>query len=86
VRGLPPNFVKESDTRTGGYRDRFGTDECWELDALALTVIADLIRREIEGLIDQRRWRAALASEARGCELLTEVANNWTKVEKLLRR
>jgi hypothetical protein len=29
----PPNFVKETDTRTSGYRDRFGTDECWELDA-----------------------------------------------------
>jgi hypothetical protein len=27
----PPSFVKEGDTRTSGYRDRFGTDECWEL-------------------------------------------------------
>src|SRR5262245_61066288 len=29
----PPSFIKEGDTRTTGYRERFGTDECWELDA-----------------------------------------------------
>jgi hypothetical protein len=22
----------QGDTRTSGYRERFGTDECWELD------------------------------------------------------
>src|SRR6516165_5027467 len=66
----PPSFVKEGDTRTTGYRERFGTDECWELDALSPAVIADLIRSEIEGLIDQRAWRAALASEQQGSELL----------------
>jgi hypothetical protein len=82
----PPNFVKETDTRTSGYRDRFGTDECWELDALSPTVIADLIRNEVEGLIDQRKWRRAIASETRGRTLLTGAAENWTKVEKLLKR
>ena len=80
----PPSFVKEGDTRTTGYRERFGTDECWELDALSPAVIADLIRSEIEGLIDQRAWRAALASEQQGSELLAGVAKNWTKVKKLL--
>jgi hypothetical protein len=59
----PPNFAKDSDTRTSGYRDCFGTDECWELDALSPTVISELIRAEIEGLIDQRRWNAARAKE-----------------------
>src|SRR5215510_3822500 len=73
----PPSFVKEGDTRTSGYRDRFGTDECWELDALAPNVIADLIRSEVEALIDQRAWRAALASEERGRKLLAGAANNW---------
>jgi len=65
----PPSFVKEGDTRTTGYRARFDTEECWELDALSPTVIADLIRSEIEGLINQRAWRAALASEQQGAEL-----------------
>jgi len=80
----PPNFVKDSDTRTSGYRDRFGTDECWELDALSPTVIAELIRVEMEGLIDPEAWNAAKAGEARGRELLEATAENWTKVETLV--
>jgi hypothetical protein len=75
----PPNFVKEADTRTGGYRERFGTDECWELDALSPTVIANLIRTENEALIDPKRWRAAIASEERGRKQIAAVA----KVEKI---
>ena len=81
----PPNFVKESDARTPAYRAQFGTDECWELDALSPTVIADLIRSEVTGLIDQRPWAAALKREQRNRGLLDRAAENWTKVEKLLK-
>jgi hypothetical protein len=76
----PPSFAKEGDTRTSGYRKRFGTDECWELDALSPTVIADLIRSEIEALIDQKHWRKALTSERRGRKQLAAVVANWAKV------
>jgi hypothetical protein len=82
----PPNFVKESDTRTSGYRERFDTDECWELDALSPSVIADLIRSEVEGLIDAKRWKRAAVSERRGQSQLAGIARNWTKVEKILGR
>ena len=82
----PPNFVKDGDTRTSGYRERFGTDQCWELDALSPTVIADLIRTEVEALIEPRTWRKAQASEQRGRKLLDAVAGNWSRVEKLLAR
>jgi hypothetical protein len=85
TRGLPPSFVKEGDTRTSGYRERFGTDECWELDALSPTLIADLIRTEIESLLEPKAWAKALAHERRGRKLLGAAAENWTKVEKLLR-
>jgi hypothetical protein len=81
----PPNFVKEADTRTSGYRERFDTDECWELDALSPAVIATLIRDEIEALINQRKWKTALTSETRGRTLLTSAAQNWTLVKKPLR-
>jgi hypothetical protein len=81
----PPSFVKEGDTRTSGYRTRFGTDECWELDALSPTVMADLIRTEIESLIEPNAWAEALAHESRGRELLDAAAGNWALVEKLLR-
>ena len=82
----PPNFVKDGDTRTTGYRDRFGTDECWELDALSPRVIADLIRVEIKALIDQEQWDIASDQEGEGRKLLAGAATNWTRVEKLLRK
>jgi hypothetical protein len=82
----PPSFVKDGDTRTSGYRERFGTDECWELDALSPTLIAGLIRTEIEQLIDWPKWRSAQAREERRRGLLDTAAANWSKVEKLLGR
>jgi hypothetical protein len=75
----PPNFAKETDTRSQGYRETFGTDECWELDALSPTVIAALIRNEIEGMIDYAEWDEAVAKEERGRKQLEAVAANWTK-------
>jgi hypothetical protein len=56
------------------------------LDALSPTVIAALIRREIESLIDQQAWKRAAAVEKRGQRLLNAVAANWTKVTKLVAR
>jgi hypothetical protein len=80
----PPNFAKESDTRFDGYVAQFGTHECWELDALDPAVIADLIRTEIEGLIDQDSWQGAMAREEESRELLGRVSESWTKVKKLV--
>jgi hypothetical protein len=81
----PPNFAKEADRRFAGYVRQFGTRECWELDALSPTVIADLIRTEIEGLLDRKAWARALAKEQRRRRLLDAAAENWTTVEKILR-
>jgi hypothetical protein len=75
----PPNFVKEKDSRTDEYRRRFGTDECWELDALAPDVIANLIRTEVEALIDRRAWDRALRREAKGRRELERAAKNWSR-------
>jgi hypothetical protein len=82
----PANFAKESDSRSDGYVGAFGTSECWELDALSPTVIADLIRAEIETLIDQPTWERSEAKEADDRALLAKAAANWAKVEVLLRR
>jgi hypothetical protein len=60
----PPNMAKESDTRYDEYRRQFGT-QCWELDALSPTVIADLIRTNLDNLIDQKLWQASLRKEQR---------------------
>src|SRR5262249_1429555 len=73
---LPPNYVEETDTRTSGYRQQFGTDECWELDALPPDVIVGLIRDELEFVIDSDKWERAQRKEKRGEDLLTKTAQN----------
>ncbi len=71
----PPNFAKETDTRYAAYARQFGPN-CWELDALDPVVIADLIRAEIEGLIDPEAWKAAKAQEAANRALLKNASRN----------
>jgi hypothetical protein len=82
---LPPNPAKETDSRFSAYVENFGTENCWELDALEPAVIADLVRAGIHGLIDLAAWESALAEEQRNRDLLATVSGNWAKVENLLR-
>jgi len=82
----PPNFARETDTRYVAYVEQFGATDCWELDALSPTVISNLIHDEIRSLINEPKWKAALASEERNRRLLDRVADNWTKIQKLLKR
>ena len=77
----PPNFTKETDSRYEGYVEQFG-EECWELDALSPTVIDQLIRDEVEAMIDRNKWRKAEAAESRNRVLLGRVSQNWAKVKK----
>lgn len=80
----PPNFAKENDTRYAAYARQFGRN-CWELDALDPTVIADLIRAEIESLTDAEAWNLAKAQEDANRALLGDASRNWARVENLLR-
>jgi hypothetical protein len=80
----PPNFAKEMDSRYAAYVRQFGTTECWELDALNPSVIADLIGDEIGALVDHAAWNAAMAKEAENRSTLAKASENWAKVEKFL--
>jgi hypothetical protein len=71
----PSNPAKEKDTRYQAYAKQFGRD-CWELDALDPTVIADLIRTEVEGLIDADAWNEARDTEAANRALLETTSEN----------
>ena len=64
-----------NDAKTASYKARFNTDECWELDALSPNVIADLIKTEIESLIDQEPWKVAKAKEAKSRRQLAAAAD-----------
>ena len=70
----PPNPAKMSDARAQGYVERFGTSS-WELDALEPAMMADLIRGEIESLIDPDRMDEQRALQDRGRRELRVIAD-----------
>jgi hypothetical protein len=78
----PPNPAKESDSRYEAYAAEFG-HACWELDALDPTVIADIVRTEVEGLIDLGTWDEAKAREGANRALLEDAAANWALVQNI---
>ncbi len=69
----PPNPAKLTDARAQGYIAEYGTYS-WELDALEPAVLADLIRQNVEELIDQEAWDESAERERVGREKLAEVA------------
>lgn len=77
----PPNFVKETDSRTKWYMDRFDTEECWELDALPPSIVDKLIRDEIEPLIDREAWDKTLATEEEHRTVLSEIISDWNRTK-----
>lgn len=75
----PPNPAKESDSRFAGYRDKYG-DESWELDALEPTVLAALVRDEVQELLDTDEWETAVARETKARTELQTISDNYAKI------
>jgi len=80
----PPNFAKESSSRYETYVNQFGIEECWELDALEPKVIVELIKQEVEGLIDRDTWKAVRDEQAEKRHHLAKVADNWDQIKDLI--
>lgn len=80
----PPNPAKETDSRFDDYARRFGNTS-WELDALEPTVIDRLIRDNVNGLINQRVWAAAVDQENENKQLIEAASDRWTELEDMLR-
>lgn len=77
----PPNFVKENDSRTKWYVERFETEECWELDALSPRIVDKLIRDEVEPMIDREAWDKTLATEEEHRTVLSEIISDWNRTK-----
>lgn len=77
----PPNWTKETDSRTKWYIDKFNTDECWELDALSPRVVDQVIRGHVEPLIDRAAWDKTLATEEDHRATLSEIISNWARTK-----
>ena len=83
--GLPSNFAEETDSRHAAYLRQFGATDCWELGALAPNVISNLVRDELDNLIDSDTWASAIAVENDNRSILTAAAGNWSLVKSVLR-
>lgn len=75
----PPNPAKMTDSRFDDYSAQFG-DESWELDALEPTVMVELIRGQIESVMDPELWEASGALELGHRRQLSSVSENWDDV------
>lgn len=75
----PPNPAKDTDARFEGYQEEFG-DSSWELDALDPDVISDLIRKELDGVIDLPNWMDATDQEKENKRALTATYEYWSDV------
>ena len=77
----PANFVKETDSRTEWYVEKFNTTDCWELDALRPPVVDALIRSHVEPLIDQEAWDKTMADETDHRAVLMEIISDWNRTK-----
>jgi hypothetical protein len=81
---LPPSPVKVTDSRTSGYIDRFGTTDCWELDALEPQALDAMIETAILEHLDRDLRQARLDQEEREREILTAIYENFRDVRDYL--
>jgi hypothetical protein len=82
----PPNRLKDKDPRYTAYKAETGKDEGWELDALEPSVLSQLIRTEVESLIDPEAWEAAKGRWQENKSILEQVADRWSDIEQYLSR
>lgn len=77
----PENPAKESDSRYQAYSDKFG-ESSWELDAVEPRTLADLVRENVEALIDQDVWDEVVAREEVMRAELVKFADEYGKPKK----
>ena len=79
----PPNPAKMSDSRASSYVEEYGY-ESWELDALPPDVLADLVRENVESLIDPDAWEEEVEREEEGQRLLRLASDRWEQIVESL--
>jgi hypothetical protein len=77
----PPNPAKVTDSRFTEYQRLHG-DESWELDALNPTILGELIRKHIEEIRDEDKWKEMEEKETEIKKTIGKVATKWDKVAK----
>ena len=78
----PPNPAKVTDSRYADYAKKYG-DESWELDALDPSIIVDMIRGEVEAVMNEDKWEESIETENEGKKQLEQAAKKMkTKTTK----
>lgn len=75
----PPNPAKITDSRAKIYIRQFG-GHSWELDALSPAALADIVRGQINGLIDFDLWEKSLEREKEGQASLLKISENFEQI------
>lgn len=79
----PPNPAKTSDSRYAGYIAEYG-NESWELDALEPAVLVELVRANLQRLIDDEPWQERKGLIDQGREHLRAVSDKWDTIKGLI--
>jgi hypothetical protein len=72
----PENPAKETDSRYEAYVEKFG-ESSWELDAVEPATLGELVRNQIEDLIDYSEWDAIVQREKAYRDELNKLASNY---------
>ena len=81
----PPSPVKATDSRTAGYVEQYGTEDCWELDAIEPADLDRLVEDAILAHLDRDLWDARVAHEEAEKAVLRALPANWDDVLEHLR-
>lgn len=79
----PPNPAKVTDSRFEKYAEEYG-DESWELDALDVRVIHELIKEKVLEYRDEQKYEVQVERERERREALSAAAENWQEVAGFL--
>jgi hypothetical protein len=75
---LPPQALKGSDTRSAGYQEKYGINECWEADALEPDVLVRLVQDAITTYFDEGIYQANQTEKSEYIE------QQWEKYSQIL--
>lgn len=79
----PPNPAKVTDSRFTGYQAFYG-DDSWELDALEPRILVDLIEKEVNSLIDKKRWNHMVEAETKQRNQLEDISEHFDDITTFL--
>jgi hypothetical protein len=83
---LPPQKIKETDSRAAGFKQRFGAKAATvELDALPVDVLRQRVRDAIEGLIDWEPWNRQVSVQEVELKCIAEFADTVKNLPQMPR-